>query len=131
MAKLEKVLLAYVAAWNEGDEVKRRALLEIGWTDEGVYSDPMAEVTGREALVQHIGRILRQFAGSRIILTSGVDEHHGRIRFTWARVSPNGGKARGGIDFGELGADGRLARITGFFGDPVAIPSSWPEDMVR
>jgi hypothetical protein len=131
MAELEKVLLAYVAAWSEADEEKRQALLEISWAEDGVYVDPMAEVAGREALVQHIGRILQRFAGSRIILTSGVDEHHGKIRFTWARVEPDGGTLRGGIDFGEIGEDGRLIRINGFFGSPVAIPSSWPENLIQ
>jgi hypothetical protein len=131
MAELEKVLLAYVAAWNESDEAKRRCFLEACWADDGVYVDPMAEVVGREALVQHIGQMLERFAHSRILLTSGVDEHHGKIRFTWARVSPNGGKARGGIDFGELEADGWLGRITGFFGAPALIPESWPEHLLR
>ena len=131
MAELEKVLLAYVAAWNESDEAKRRSFLEASWADDGVYTDPMAEVVGREALVQHIGQLLERFVDSRIILTSGVDEHHGKIRFTWARISPNGGQARGGIDFGELGRDGRLAGITGFFGPPAQIPESWPEDFLR
>src|SRR5947199_8799447 len=41
MAELEKVLLAYAAAWNEGDEAKRHSLLETSWADDGVYIDPM------------------------------------------------------------------------------------------
>ena len=129
MTELEKVLLAYAAAWNEGDEAKRRSFLETSWADDGVYIDPTAEVVGREALVQHIGQTFERFAHSRIILTSGVDEHQGKIRFTWARISLNGGKATPGIDFGELGTDGRLGHITGFFGPPALIPSSWPADL--
>ncbi|HLZ62239.1 MAG TPA: hypothetical protein VKR06_35280 [Ktedonosporobacter sp.] len=130
MATLEKVLLAYVAAWSETDEEKRRALLEMCWADLGIYSDPSAEIPGREALVQHIGRSLRHFVGHRILLTSGVEEHHNRIRFTWAMVDPNGRSVIEGIDFGELGADGRLVRITGFFGAPPPLPPSWPADQV-
>ena len=128
MTTLEKVLPAYLAAWSEVDEEKRRALLEICWAEQGVYSDPGAEAPGREALLRHIGRVLRHFAGHRCLLTSGVEEHHNCIRFTWAMVSPDGKKVAEGIDFGELGTDGRLVRITGFFG-PIPPPSpSWPAD---
>jgi hypothetical protein len=55
-------------------------------------------------------------------LTSRVDEHHGRLRFTWAMVNPEGSRVSEGIDFGEVGSGGRLIRITGFFGLPSPIP---------
>jgi hypothetical protein len=130
MAASEQVLLAYVAAWNEADEEKRRTLLEISWAENGIYSDPTTQVSGREALVQHLGRLIQQFADHRVLLTSGVDEHHGLLQFTWARIGPDGRRIRNGIDFGELSADGRLLRITGFFGPPPQIPPPWPEDLV-
>lgn len=130
MATCEQVLLAYVAAWNEADEGKRRTLLETSWAENGIYIDPTTQVSGREALIQHLGRLIQQFADHRVLLTSGVDEHHGLIQFTWARIGPDGRKIRNGIDFGELAADGRLLRITGFFGPPPAIPPSWPADVV-
>ena len=130
MAASEQVLLAYVAAWNEADEEKRRTLLEKSWAENGIYSDPTAQVSGREALVQHLGRLIQQFADHRVLLTSGVDEHHGLLKFTWARMGPDGRRIRDGIDFGELAADGRLLRITGFFGLPPPIPPSWPGDLV-
>lgn len=130
MATVEQVLLAYVAAWNEADEGKRRALLEKGWADDGVYTDPTAQVSGREALVQHLGKLIQKFPDHQVLLTSGVDEHHGRLQFTWTRVGPDGRSIRNGIDFGELAADGRLLQITGFFGPPPLLPSTWPEDVV-
>jgi hypothetical protein len=130
MAALEHILLAYVGAWNEMDLGKRRMLLETSWAESGIYSDPTAQVSGREALVQHLGRLIEHFADQRVLLTSGVDEHHGLIQFTWARVGSDGRKIRRGIDFGEVGADGRLVRITGFFGPPPPILPSFPEDLV-
>ena len=116
MTSTEEIVLAYVAAWTETDEGKRRTLLEKSWAENGIYTDPTVEVVGREALVQHIGGIHQRFAGHRILLTSGVDEHHGRLRFTWDMVSPEGSRVSEGIDFGEVGSDNRLIRITGFFG---------------
>jgi hypothetical protein len=123
MTTTEEIVLAYVAAWSETDEGKRRALLEMSWTENGTYTDPTVEVVGREALVQHIGGIHQQFVGHRIVLTSRVDEHHSRLRFTWAMVNPEGSRVTEGIDFGEIGSDGRLIRITGFFGQPSLIPN--------
>jgi hypothetical protein len=130
MAACEQVLLAYVAAWNETNEGKRRALLETSWAENGTYSDPTAQVSGREALVQHLGRLIEQFAGHRVLLTSGVAEHHNLFQFTWVRVGPDGRSIRDGIDFGELAADGRISRITGFFGPPPPTPPTFPEDLV-
>ena len=86
MTSTEEIVLAYVAAWTETDEGKRGALLEKSWAENGTYTDPTVEVVGREALVQHIGSIHQRFAGHRILLTSGIDEHHARLRFTWAMV---------------------------------------------
>ena len=122
MTPTEEIVLAYGAAWTETDEGKRRALLEKSWAENGTYTDPTVEVVGREALVQHIGGFHQRFAGHRIHLTSGVDEHHSRLRFTWAMVNPEGSRVSEGIDFGEVGSDGRLIRITGFFGLPSPIP---------
>jgi len=122
MATTGEIVLDYVAAWVETDEGKRRALLAKSWTEDGTYTDPTVEVVGREALVKQIGAIHKQFAGNRIVLTSRVDEHHGRLRFTWAMVNPEGNRVTEGIDFGEIGSDGRLMRITGFFGQPSPIP---------
>jgi hypothetical protein len=130
MAALEHIILAYVAAWNEADSGKRRMLLETSWAENGIYSDPTAQVSGREALVQHLGKLIERFADQRVLLTSGVDEHHGLIQFTWARVGSDGRKIRQGIDFGEVAADGRLVRITGFFGPPPPIPPTFPQDLV-
>jgi hypothetical protein len=117
----EEIVLAYVAAWTETDEGKRRALLEMSWAENGTYNDPTVEVVGREALVQHIGGIHQRFVDCRILLTSRVDEHHSRLRFTWAMVNPEGSRVSEGIDFGEVGSDGRLIRITGCFGLPSLI----------
>jgi SnoaL-like domain len=130
MTALEHILLAYVAAWNETDVGKRRMLLATSWDENGIYSDPTAFVSGREALVQHLGRLIDRFADQRVLLSSGVDEHHGLLQFTWARVGSDGKTIRKGIDFGEVGADGRLVRITGFFGPPPPIPPTFPQDLV-
>ncbi|MDX1383289.1 MAG: nuclear transport factor 2 family protein [Thermoanaerobaculia bacterium] len=108
---------AYAAAWAEPDEGKRRALLEKGWAENGVYADPTAYVEGREALVSHIAGFLSQMGTARLERSSGVDVHHGMIRFAWRIVAADGSTVVAeGFDYGELDDDGRLRKIVGFFG---------------
>ena len=113
---VNEVVAAYGASWNETDEAARRKLLEQGWADDGVYCDPTATVGGRDALVEHIGGFHQMFPGARIDQTSGVDEHDGWLRFAWTMVGADGATIMDGFDAGELGPDGRLRRIVGFFG---------------
>ena len=111
-----EVVSAYGAAWNEQDEAARRKLLEQAWADDGVYCDPTATVDGRDALVAHIGGFQTMLPGARIETSSGVDEHDGWLRFAWTMIGADGTPAMEGLDVGELGPDGRLRRIVGFFG---------------
>jgi hypothetical protein len=110
------IVASYAAAWDAHDEGERRALLERAWADDGVYCDPTALVEGREALIAHIGGFHERMPGARIESTTGVDAHGGHLRFGWRMLDPQGAIALEGIDFGELGDDGRLKRIVGFFG---------------
>lgn len=116
----QETVETYGAAWNETDEAKRRALLEKSWADDGVYTDPQSNAEGRDALVALIGGFQQQLAGATIVPTSGVDEHHGKLRFTWKMLAADGSPVMEGIDFGEFAGDGRIKRIVGFFGPPPA-----------
>ena len=133
----DEALLAYAEAWNIPDASKRPELLDIGLSDACSYTDPAYEVRGKEELADHIGRSLSGEAydglgaGARIPLSSGLDQHHGMFRFTWVLIEPQEQQILlEGMDFVELAADGRLQRITGFFGAFPPIPESWPEHLV-
>ena len=113
---LDELVKMYGAAWNEPDAQHRRELLEKVWASGGTYTDPQSHVEGREALVEHIGKFLKNSPGARIIQSSHADFHHGMFRFTWKFVGGDGKTLMEGIDFGVLGPDGKLQRIVGFFG---------------
>ena len=115
MAGVREVVSWYGAAWNAAED-ERRELLERSWSDDGVYCDPGARAEGRDALITHIGDFQAKLPGHRIDLTSGVDEHDGRFRFSWELRGPDDRPVTQGIDFGVLSDDGRIASITGFFG---------------
>ena len=110
------VIELYGAAWDEHDVDARRALLEQAWADDGIYCDPTATVEGRDALVAHIGAFHEQAPGARVETVTRVDEHDGHLRFGWRLVDAGGTTTLEGIDYGRLGADGRLTQIVGFFG---------------
>ena len=107
----------YAAAWNEVDPERRAELLRRCWAPEGVYTDPTALVVGLDALHAHITGFQSDMRGARIERSSGVDMHHGWLRFTWRIVAADGTELGRGFDVGEVGEDGRLLRIIGFFGD--------------
>jgi hypothetical protein len=114
--EIRATVQTYVDAWNEPDETNRRRLLERSWTDAGTYTDPSVHIEGRDALVHHAGTFGRRWPGAKIVVTSGIEQHHEMILFTWRVAGPDGATLREGVDFAELAEDGRLRRVVGFFG---------------
>lgn len=113
---VDEALNAYGDAWNEVDEQARRAQLRQSLTEDAVYCDPTVEVTGPDALAEHIAQTRREFAGFHIDRTSGFEEHHGHGRFAWRMVSDAGEVIVEGFDVVRIAADGRFRSIIGFFG---------------
>ncbi len=116
-----KAVTQYMAAWNEADPSARNRILEQCWADHGVYVDPNVALTGREALSRHISEVRAGRPGARLEFESGVDTHHNVLRFLWRLVRADGRAGDTSIDLGEIGPDGRLIKIVGFFGQPPQI----------
>ena len=108
-------ITAYGSAWTAADEDERRALLEVAWAPDAVYSDPLDHLQGREALGRHIGATQVALAGGRIAVTSTPVRHHDSAFFRWAMTDASGATALTGFDVVQLDADGRIARLHGFF----------------
>ncbi len=116
MATTQEIVKTYLAACNEHDEAARRRLLEQSWANNATYTASTVHVEGRDALVKHIGGFFQRYPGGRFVLASGVDEHHGMLRFAWKLLRADGSTQLEGIDFGELASDGRLRRLVVFLG---------------
>jgi len=112
------IVTQYMAAWNEPDDTARRTLLAQCWSNSGVYLDPNVSLAGRDALAAKIGEVLAGRPGARLEFMSGIDVHHNVVRFLWRLVRADGTCGDISIDFGEVGPDGRLVKIAGFFGAP-------------
>jgi hypothetical protein len=72
---------------------------------------------GHAAISDMAATLQAQFPDHRFRRVSGVDAHHDQLRFAWELVGPDGAVVLAGIDVGEVAEDGRLRRITGFFGE--------------
>lgn len=115
MATVNETIASYIAAWNETDPARRRDIVACTWAEDGLYLDSHRDAAGHAALDAMIGAAQAQFPGYRLRLSSGIEAHHGRVRFSWSA----GGTEQAplflaGTDFAELAPDGRLRAVTGF-----------------
>jgi hypothetical protein len=130
-----EAVCAFIEAWNTPDDQARHTLLEQCWAEHATYLNPHAEVHGREALSAHIGRLLQRRAsglgtGFRLLISSGIDHHHNVVRYSWTMIDPGGSPVSYGSSFGEFAPDGRLQRMTTFFGPLPSISHESPNPFV-
>jgi hypothetical protein len=117
MSDLTTTIDTYLAAWNETDPARRTELIEQVWATDGRMIDPPLASEGHAGISDHIAALHAQFPGHRFRRASGVDSHHGDLRVAWELIAPDGTVALTGLDIATLAADGRLQRVTGFFGE--------------
>ena len=115
MISVNETVSNYIAAWNETDAGRRRDIVARTWAEDGRYLDAHREGTGHAAIDAMIAAVQERFAGYRFRLSSGIEAHHDRVRFSWSA----GGTEKaplffGGTDFAVLAEDGRLRMVTGF-----------------
>lgn len=118
---IRTIVSQYLDAWNEPDVGKREAMLAQCWGEGAVYVDPTVELKGAAALNAHIAKVQNARPGAYLEFMSGIDVHHNVVRFLWRLVRADRTPGDTSIDVGEIGPDGRLAKIIGFFGDAPAL----------
>lgn len=116
MSDITTTIDTYLTAWTEADPARRADLIAQVWAADGSLTDPPLAAEGHDAISRMMAALQGQFPGHRFRRASGVDAHHDRFRFAWELVAPDGSVTLAGLDVGELAEDGRLRRITGFFG---------------
>ena len=108
------VVQRYLAAWNATDPAERRAAIEAVFAPEARYVDPLADVTGIEALDALIAGAQEQFPGMRFSAVGEVDAHHDVCRFRWG-LGPEGAEPLViGFDVAIVDSEGRITGVAGF-----------------
>ncbi|WP_127360861.1 nuclear transport factor 2 family protein [Actinacidiphila soli] len=111
----ENAAARYIEAWNSADPDERAKAVAAAWTEDGSYTDPLAEVAGHEGIAAVIAGAQEQFPGFEFRLAGAVDGHHGVARFGWELVSVADGSAPvAGFDVVTLADDGRIRTVSGF-----------------
>ncbi|MFD9795857.1 nuclear transport factor 2 family protein [Streptomyces sp. NPDC059070] len=114
--RYETAVARYFEAWNATGPAED-AVKAVGaaLTEDGTYTDPVADVTGHTALAEVIAGAHALFPGHEFRLEGAVDGHHDTARFRWELVSLADGSAPvAGSDVITLAADGRIATVLGF-----------------
>jgi hypothetical protein len=115
MNDTEKLVGAYIAAWNEREPARRLALVTETFAPGADYVDPLMAGDGHEGIDAMIGAAQDQFPGHRFRLEGAPDAHHDRLRFSWTLTPEDGGPpVAAGLDFVTLAEDGRMQSVTGF-----------------
>ncbi|MEU6347586.1 nuclear transport factor 2 family protein [Streptomyces sp. NPDC046977] len=118
--RYETAVARYFEAWNAGSpgnaEARAKAVAA-AWTEDGRYTDPLADATGHEAIGALIDGVAEQFPGLVFTLTGSVDGYHDIARFSW-ELGPQGAPAGtapvAGSDVITLAGDGRIRSVSGF-----------------
>lgn len=115
MSNYEAAVDRYLEAWNTGDPAARAKAIAAAWTEDGTYTDPMADVAGYEGISAVIAGAQGQFPGFEFRKLGVVDGHHDVARFGWELVDKADGSAPvAGFDVIKLAEDGRIQTVQGF-----------------
>ena len=114
----DDAIAKYDQAWNAADAETRLALLRQSLAPDAELIDPQAgRIRGHEAINARIAGFAERFPGSRVAITSGIDEHNGVGRYAWTITDKDGTPLLNGIDVVDRAEDGRLERVVMFFGE--------------
>jgi hypothetical protein len=113
-ADINALIRRYIDMWNEADPRQRRALIAQVFTEDAVYTDPLASVRGHDAIDQFVATAQSQFPGLAFSLGSPIDAHHDQARFAWHLGAPGASDPLViGFDVAHFN-DGRLREVYGF-----------------
>jgi hypothetical protein len=120
MNDVSNTIDTWFASLNELDAGKRAGLVEQAWAGDGRWVDPPFEGEGHRAITDMVDAVYQQYPDHRFRRASAIDAHHDAVRYGWELVNRDGLVVLAGTDIAQLGDDGRLQRVTGFFGELAA-----------
>ena len=107
----------YLDAYGEPDAARRMQLIEQVWAADGRLLDPPLDGQGHAGISALTDVVHAHYPGHTFRRTTAIDAHHDVARYGWELVAADGAVAVAGLDVAEFGADGRIVRVLGFFGE--------------
>jgi len=107
---------AFLAAWSEKDEARRRAALAAVATEDVTFADAFSCTAGIDDLVAHLAAAQFHMPGVVLERTGDVRQCQGTAIVEWAAKGPDGAPRGRGTNVFDLAPDGRIARVVGFWG---------------
>ena len=107
---------AHLAAFSAPDDATRRSLVEQAWAPTGHFADPLFAATGHDEIDALAASVPGLYPDHVFRRTSGIDLHHGHARYSFAFTGPDGTVVVDGVEVAQIGGEGRLVRVIGFFG---------------
>lgn len=119
--RYENAVARYFEAWNAREPEALAKAVGAAWSEDGRYTDPLADAVGHEQIAALVASVHAQFPGFSFRPTGAVDGHHDTARFSWELVSETGGAPSGGgsapvagSDVITLDAKDRITSVLGF-----------------
>jgi hypothetical protein len=119
--RYQTAVARYFDAWNAAGPERLAKAVAAAWTEDGRYTDPLADVGGHDGIAAVIAAAHERFPGFVFRPLGSVDGHHDTARFSWELVSeaadPSSGERSApvaGSDVITLDADGRIRSVLGF-----------------
>jgi hypothetical protein len=115
-ADLRPAVDAFLAAWSEKDEARRRAALAAVATEDVTFADAFSCTAGIDDLVAHLAAAQFHMPGVVLERTGDVRQCQGTAIVEWTAKGPDGASRGRGTNVFDLAPDGRIRRVVGFWG---------------
>ncbi len=109
----------YVSAWKASSSHEKQTLFADALSPECIYTDPLAQTHGYEALLQYMLEFHQQIPGGHFV-TQKFMEHHNQSVAVWTMHAGDGTTLGDGISVAEYDEQGKLRAMTGFFESPTS-----------
>jgi len=115
-AGLPTAVDAFLAAWSEKDEGRRRTALAAILTEDATFADAFSCTSGIDDLVAHLSAAQMHMPGVVLSRAGDVRQCQGTAVVDWVAQGPDGSPRGKGTNVFELATDGRVRRVVGFWG---------------
>ena len=114
----DKIVDLWLSAWSEPDPDVRATILEEIAAPSVTMRDRFSNLDGVEDVLPHIAASQRFMPGLRLRRSGKVRHCQGMILADWVTEGPDGSTQGSGTNVFELGPDGLIESVTGFWTSP-------------